>query len=623
MCRLVLMGVTLGVLISWAAIVGAATVTIYTDRTEWENALGSQFRTEHFEDEILNAGVSFVSTESGHINTAEECYQDVLASQSQNEPMTIWSFAPGITAYGGDWTLGGPGGSGNSLLVYIDDSSTCVGSISNSYSGEFWGFISDTEFTSVKLVGGGGTNQQNYSLDDMAYSPIPAAGIIIFVDDDAPNDPGPGDPTASDPLEDGTAAHPFDAIQEGIDAATSGFDNVLVRDGTYTGDGNRDIDFNGKAITVASENGADTCIIDCEGTDADPHRGFCFQSGEGPDSVVDGFTITSGYVSGYWPDNCGGGIYFVFSSPTIANCTIRNSFAQYGGGVFCHDNSNPIVTGCRISGNGARSDGGGVSVTEGDPEITGCEITQNTAAFFGGGVQAYYYSSPTITNCLLTGNVAGDSGGAVASTYESSPLITNCTVSGNGAQIGGGIYDNTGDLTITNCILWGDIGALVGHELYISGSGTPTVAYCDIEGGYGSGDNIDLDPLFVHGPEHDYYLSQTASGQTTDSPCVDACNDTADSLGLGNLTTRTDGIGDSGIADMGYHVPYALWIYRIDRSGSDVTIYWNSFHRPATPSNTLTTWSCGTTSPVGVTDNWTDVGGALETCRFYRVLENE
>ncbi|TWU40946.1 hypothetical protein [Novipirellula artificiosorum] len=58
--------------------------------------------------------------------------------------MTVWSFTSSITAYGGDFTLGGPGGSGNSLLVYIDDSPTVTGSISNSYNGGFWGFISDT-----------------------------------------------------------------------------------------------------------------------------------------------------------------------------------------------------------------------------------------------------------------------------------------------------------------------------------------------------------------------------------------------------------------------------------------------------------------------------------------------
>ena len=107
-----------------------------------------------------------------------EYYQDVLASQSQNEPMTIWSFSPGIVAYGGDWTLGGPGGSGNSLLVYMADLSVYVGAISNSYNDEFWGFVSDTPFTSVKLVGGSGSNQQNYRLDNMVYSQVPEPGVL-------------------------------------------------------------------------------------------------------------------------------------------------------------------------------------------------------------------------------------------------------------------------------------------------------------------------------------------------------------------------------------------------------------------------------------------------------------
>jgi len=154
----------------WACMASAVVVTVYTDKTEWENALAGQFLTEDFTDSQLKEGVSFISTESGHINPALECYQDVLASQSQNEPMTTWSFNSEIVAYGGNWTLGGPGGSGNSLLVYIADSSLYVGAISNSYGGEFWGFISDTPFTSVKLVGGSGTNQQNYQLDNMVYS---------------------------------------------------------------------------------------------------------------------------------------------------------------------------------------------------------------------------------------------------------------------------------------------------------------------------------------------------------------------------------------------------------------------------------------------------------------------
>ena len=95
-----------------------------------------------------------------------------------------------------------------------------------------------------------------------------AGAETLYVDDNAPSDPGAGDPLVSDPAEDGSPAHPFDAIQEAIDAASDD-DMVIVRDGTYTGEGNRDINFNGKAVHLMSEDGPDNCVIDCEGAEAD------------------------------------------------------------------------------------------------------------------------------------------------------------------------------------------------------------------------------------------------------------------------------------------------------------------------------------------------------------------
>lgn len=78
--------------------------------------------------------------------------------------------------------------------------------------------------------------------------------------------------------------------------------------------------------------------------------------------------------------------------------------------------------------------------------------------------------------------------------------------------------------------------------------------------------SIIADPCFVHGPRGNYYLSQIASGQAFDSPCVDAGSNTATNLGMDVFTTRTDSIGDTGIVDMGYH--YALNPADIDEDGN-------------------------------------------------------
>ncbi len=119
-------------------------------------------------------------------------------------------------------------------------------------------------------------------------------------------------------------------IQAGIDAASDG-DTVLIADGTFTGEGNRSIDFNGKAVEVASENGAENCIIDAQYSD----RCFIFQNGETMNSIINGLSIRDGYME------FGGGIHCSNnSSPTIINCIIyENTAVRDGGGIYCIDSS--------------------------------------------------------------------------------------------------------------------------------------------------------------------------------------------------------------------------------------------------------------------------------------------
>ena len=76
---------------------------------------------------------------------------------------------------------------------------------------------------------------------------------------------------------------------------------------------------------------------------------------------------------------------------------------------------------------------------------------------------------------------------------------------------------------------------------------------------------ISADPLLVdpdgadnalggnNGSDDAFYLSQTAAGQSTSSPCVDSGSDSAANLGMDDKTTRTDNVLDSGKVDMGFH----------------------------------------------------------------------
>jgi hypothetical protein len=175
----------------------------------------------------------------------------------------------------------------------------------------------------------------------------------------------------------------FETIQEALDAATNGDTILLCCDVSFYGDGNWNLDFHGKAVTLRSECGdPERCDIDCYNPASYLTRGFRFHCGEGPCSVVEGITIRNGFV-GVYPSGTGGAILCEnCSSPTIGNCRIIACHASNGGGIYADACSAPTMTQCVLSGNHATFGGG----AHGAFELTHCTIAGNYAYTQGGGI---------------------------------------------------------------------------------------------------------------------------------------------------------------------------------------------------------------------------------------------
>lgn len=198
-------------------------------------------------------------------------------------------------------------------------------------------------------------------------------------------------------------------IQDAIYLAAPG-DTVELGNGTFTGDGNRDIVIPAWAIIVVrSQSGCpDSCTIDCEGSDSNRHFGFVF---EAPSASVPS-----------------GAALFLLSDP------VRPPWFRD------EDEPMPILEGVTIR-NGYAEKGGAILVRYGAPIIRNNILVENTSTW-GGGIHVEF-ANPVIRDNVIESNEAVDGGGIYA--FQASPLIEYNVIANNRfAERGGGIYREQG-----------------------------------------------------------------------------------------------------------------------------------------------------------------------------------
>jgi hypothetical protein len=273
-------------------------------------------------------------------------------------------------------------------------SSTIGGSVIDPGEGEFLYAYATTEFVIVEAKADpcfvfAGWSGSYSSMRNPAFVPMNqdhqiranfASDLrVICVDDDGSGDPSPGDPNLSDPQENGTAAHPFDRIQEAIEMAAEGA-SVIVRPGTYR----ENISFLGKRIALLGidpddPNGTASPVLDGAGTGP----AVQFTRDEDPNCVLSGFIITRG--SG--PN--AGAILCSNASPTITNCLIVGNRATDPGGaaVYC-TNSKAVLVNCTIADNHGGAQGAGIALIDSEVTLIDSIVWGNTPqqVFSQGGV---------------------------------------------------------------------------------------------------------------------------------------------------------------------------------------------------------------------------------------------
>ena len=261
-------------------------------------------------------------------------------------------------------------------------------------------------------------------------------------------------------------------------AAAQNEDEIVLGDGIFKGQANRNVFVYEKTLTIRSESGDPSrCTIDCEqvlgGQDEENYAFYFRRADHVPGTpVLEGITFTRGW------SELGGALRFWVSSPRIRNCVFVENSALEGGAILCVGdlaNQSYLV-------------------------LENCVIVNNVSSNYpGGGIFCGWYVHTTITGCTIANNAVWNDreGGGIAVWDYSTLTIRNSIIAGQ--WMGEGLYCNeTASATLSCTNVFGNAGGdwvgCIADQLEMNG-------------------NFSLDPLFC-GPEKGNFLLRE------DSPCA-------------------------------------------------------------------------------------------------------
>jgi len=214
-----------------------------------------------------------------------------------------------------------------------------------------------------------------------------------------------------------------------------------------------------------------------------------------------------------------------------------------------------IISGNHVFGNGSA----GIKLSS----VTAASVMHNVVNNNTKDGILYSGAQANIFNNLVYSNFGTGGEYGITISTGTGHKVTNNTVYGN---VKGGIRLGTTSsspvaVTVLNNIVIGNTG--VGIKEPATCCAGQVVDFNDVFGNTGA--NYDLsttvvgahslsaDPGFIDPINADFRLGRLATGQASDSSCIDRGSSTSDALGLGGRTAFTDKAPDTGLVDLGYH----------------------------------------------------------------------
>ena len=339
---------------------------------------------------------------------------------------------------------------------------------------------------------------------------------------------------------------------------------------TITGNQNQG-EGQGGGIMLANSRGTFDNMTITNNTAVGAHGGGIWTNNSGGPDSYGGWTMTNSTISGNASEMFAGGIMCAWSHPTLINCTISGNTAWWGGGgIFGLDGGFTLKESI-VSNNFSYGSGGGINVwgpisgNEG-VVIEDCIVSGNETDSDGGGMQLDEDVDAIVTRTSVFDNYASGNIGGI-DVMNTSATMNNVTVSRNTSGGGGGVGITNANVDITNSIVWENTG----NEVWVY-SGSATVTYSDIEGGYDGEGNIDADPLFTDANNGDYTL------QAPDSPCIDAGTADLDGNGTEDITDYNGSAPDMGAFESNLPAPTGFQYFL---QSASVMLWWD----PSTNEN--------------------------------------